>query len=88
MTFPLLIFFPQIFICIVNGKFFYCSFFFHFHKDLTSKQVRITLILHAQVGDFIVKDNCFKNDAITFFENQLLEYSIISHLPKFKFTED
>lgn len=45
-------------------------------------------MLHAQVVDLILKDNCFKKDSITFFENQLLDYSVISHLPKFKFTED
>lgn len=45
-------------------------------------------MLHPQVDDYIVKDNCFKKDLITCFENHLLEYSVISHLSKFKFTED
>lgn len=45
------------------------------------------MMLHAQVGDFIIRGKCFKKDLITFFENQLLEYSVTSRLPKFKFTE-
>lgn len=55
-TFPLLMF-PQILIYIATDTFFDNSGF-HFHKDLTSKQM--TLMLHAMVCDFIVNNNYFK----------------------------
>lgn len=71
-TFPLLIFFRDfdLYNEWLVRSFYYSGF--HFHKDLTSKQVRMTLMLHAQVGDVMVKDNCSNKDSITFFENQIL----------------